>query len=497
MAFEPLEFTKNWENTEDFPTYEPDERQVRADLQWLHNETREGLNRLVAALNDPGAAAQLPFLPREGLTAETVQDAILEVYAATREAASGLLVDGTVTKQKLAAELLERVYGGKVWVSLDTPGAAQNPGADFPVGQLWLRPGFAVENLAGSVWTVSGCGTQTVGGGWKLITDGTMDTVTAVQILDGVGKAGEKVWVRLKVTELDDHLSELALYLNDVEHDLMEGGGVFETELDQTGSLEILVWGAWPYAETGAVVRLSDLTVVDSDVVDSANGGCLPLSDWPGFLEAHAPFEQVAMPRTLYMQEKPGQWVAVSHTVLPADRGGTGLSALTKGQILDSNAANSLAALNPPGEANSVLTYNGTPQWKTASQLGDLLGQLKLMSGTYTGTAAARTVELPVTPKLLHIFPRGGVDTSGFSSSNSWTFGDGQPVVLADGAEAAQMRKQSYKTADGESYTGTWGAKIKLSGAALTFSEVGGTAAVCKADYMNRSGVTYCWTALY
>jgi len=497
MAFEPLEFTKNWENPADFPTYEPDETQVRADLQWLHNETRAGLNRLVAALNDPGAAAQLPFLPGEGLTAQNVQAAIMEVYAAVQNAASGLLVDGTVTKQKLAAELLERVYGGKVWASLDTPGAKQNPTADFPVGQLWLRPGFTVENLAGKDWTVSGCTAQSAGDGWTLTTDGTMDTVTAVQLLDGVGRAGEKVWVRLLVPEASSHLSELALYLNDVEHDLLEGGGVFETALDQTGSLEIMVWGAWPYAESGAVVRLSDLTVVDSDAVDSANGGCLPLSDWPGFLEAHAPFEQVVMPRTLYMQEQPGQWAAVSHTVLPADRGGTGLGTLTKGQILYSDAANSLAALNPPGEANSILTYNGIPQWKTAAQLGELLGQLKLMTGTYTGTAAVRTVELPVEPKLLQIFPQSGVDTSGFSSSNSWTFGDGQPVVLGNGAEAAQMRKQSYKTADGESYTGTWGAKVKLSGNVLTFSEVGGTAAVCKADYMNRSGVTYRWTALY
>ena len=47
MAFEPLEFTKSWENSDDFPTYEPDERQVRADLQQLHDETRDGLNRLI------------------------------------------------------------------------------------------------------------------------------------------------------------------------------------------------------------------------------------------------------------------------------------------------------------------------------------------------------------------------------------------------------------------------------------------------------------------
>ena len=36
MAFEPLKFTKSWENPQDFPAYEPDETQVRADLQLQH-----------------------------------------------------------------------------------------------------------------------------------------------------------------------------------------------------------------------------------------------------------------------------------------------------------------------------------------------------------------------------------------------------------------------------------------------------------------------------
>ena len=98
MAFEKLEFTKSWENPADFPTYEPDEAQVRADLQRLHNESRDAINRLAAALNDPRAAAQLSFAPGEGLTAQTVRDAILEVYAAVQDAAQALLVDGTELK---------------------------------------------------------------------------------------------------------------------------------------------------------------------------------------------------------------------------------------------------------------------------------------------------------------------------------------------------------------------------------------------------------------
>ena len=47
---EKLEFSKDWTDAEDFPTYEPDESQVRADLQLLHNEAKAAINALVEKL---------------------------------------------------------------------------------------------------------------------------------------------------------------------------------------------------------------------------------------------------------------------------------------------------------------------------------------------------------------------------------------------------------------------------------------------------------------
>ena len=44
MAFEKLSFTKDWKNASDFPTYEESEAQVRADLQALHDETKDFIN---------------------------------------------------------------------------------------------------------------------------------------------------------------------------------------------------------------------------------------------------------------------------------------------------------------------------------------------------------------------------------------------------------------------------------------------------------------------
>ena len=51
MAFEKLEFTKNWENAADFPAIETSEAQVRKDMQILHDETRDALNSVVEKLN--------------------------------------------------------------------------------------------------------------------------------------------------------------------------------------------------------------------------------------------------------------------------------------------------------------------------------------------------------------------------------------------------------------------------------------------------------------
>jgi len=44
VEFNKLQFTKDWNNPTDFPTYEENEQKVRADLQALHDETREFIN---------------------------------------------------------------------------------------------------------------------------------------------------------------------------------------------------------------------------------------------------------------------------------------------------------------------------------------------------------------------------------------------------------------------------------------------------------------------
>ena len=44
MALDKLQFTKNWNNPDDFPTVELSEEKVRADMQLLHDEVKNYLN---------------------------------------------------------------------------------------------------------------------------------------------------------------------------------------------------------------------------------------------------------------------------------------------------------------------------------------------------------------------------------------------------------------------------------------------------------------------
>ena len=490
MAFLPLNFTKNWENPKDFPTYEPNEAQVRADLQLLHNETRNWLNRLVEQLNDPTAAAQLPFQPQDGLTAQSVEAAILEVHAAIRNAAAGLLVDGSVSKEKLAAQLLDRTYGGKIWVSMDTPGAAQNPGSDFPVGQLWLRPGFSVDNLAADSWTLSGGMAQTDADGWVLTADGSQAYLSATQTLSGAGQAGQRVFVSLFAAELDDHLSSLTLYLNGKGQDLMPGGGVFETTLDENGVLALVVQGQWPYAEADASFRLQKFAVVNADAAEAALRDCHPLSDWPGLILERMPFSHAELERQVFLQAQPGVWVQVEHEILPVSRGGTGLGQLQYGGLLVGSGAEALKPLAPGGSDTFLGCGDGGPAWVGAEEMVQIMGALRFASGSYVGQASMddRTVKLPVTPKLLYICSRDNAEeiTVGIVPQ--------ERIILMQESIGTQV----YDFIDEENKDWEFASSVQLVGNQLKFtSENRQVLPRYDNRYGNQTGIIYEWAAIY
>ena len=87
---EKLEFSKDWTKAEDFPTYEPDESQVRADLQLLHNEAKAAINALVDKLESAEFASHLA-VSAEGMTATNLAAALAEILATAKAAQAGTI----------------------------------------------------------------------------------------------------------------------------------------------------------------------------------------------------------------------------------------------------------------------------------------------------------------------------------------------------------------------------------------------------------------------
>lgn len=80
MAFTRFEFTKSWTDPSAFPTVESDEVQVRADMQSLHDEGKEGLNGLMEQLEKAAAAASLGAQAVDGSGSSTLQKELNALY---------------------------------------------------------------------------------------------------------------------------------------------------------------------------------------------------------------------------------------------------------------------------------------------------------------------------------------------------------------------------------------------------------------------------------
>lgn len=182
---EKLEFSKDWTKAEDFPTYEPDESQVRADLQLLHNEAKAAINALVDKLESAEFASHLA-VSAEGMTATNLAAALAEILATAKAAQAGTIVDGTVTEAKLAAALVQKINSIDVTYSMNAPTANETPETGYQLGKLWLKPEFSIANLAsdyalasGADWTGENVTKEASGG--KLVCSGTATASMARQ----------------------------------------------------------------------------------------------------------------------------------------------------------------------------------------------------------------------------------------------------------------------------------------------------------------------------
>lgn len=419
----------------------------------------------------PGlTAAQIPFSKTTAIDADTIQAAIENVQAQVRDAATGTIVNGSVTKEKLASGLLARIYGGLPWVSLDTPDSGDTPDQDFPIGQVWLRPGFTVVNEAGETWTGSGCTVNKSGNNVVITGSAQAASVTAAQTLNGLGEQGDRVLILFQVKDQDSEITGLTAAVNGGTAQAVGGSATLEGALSTNGSLSVQFTVTWPSASLAdGSVTMASYTVVNLDKILRQAKGAKEISDWGAYLWTIVPFAIYQSQEAVFIQETAGNWFQISFDVLPVSRGGTGLSSMTANRYLKT-------------------TENGAVGLLSKEQVIEDLGSLRMQTGSYTGTGDNRTLTLPLEPKLLAIWSSSGPTYD----YNSKTMED-NPILLGNGAASGELYTGS--TSGG---TTTYSNTASLSGATLTFSRNASSSVTNPATkYGNRSGVTYHWLAIY
>ena len=312
---EKLEFSKDWTKAEDFPTYEPDESQVRADLQLLHNEAKAAINALVEKLESNEFASHLA-VSAEGMTATNLAAALAEILATAKSAQAGTIVDGTVTEAKLAAALAEKINSIDVTYSMNAPTANETPETGYQLGKLWLKPEFSIANLAsdyalasGADWTGENVTREASGG--KLVFSGTGDSQYGTAKAEFIVPAGHTVRVWLTAEETAGQFASLKAYLGTTEYTLTSGTQlVQDVTAGEDGKITIQVKADWSNTVTAAGGKFTITAFTAVDKAASMLPGCIALTDGnlDALVAAKAPFAEAKTRRELYGQQTAGVW---------------------------------------------------------------------------------------------------------------------------------------------------------------------------------------------
>lgn len=431
-------------------------------------------NSLVPALR----AENIPFVASTQLDAENVQAAVELVLEQISGAASGAIVNGSVTRAKLAKDVLELLYGGKAWVSVGVPSAAHNPHTEFPVGRLWLRPGFAVKNAASDNWSSVGCTVKSEQGVVTAKATGISAQADVQMLAAAVGDAGDRVYVRWKTNDgMDDTMTGLTVSL-DGGAELVGGIGVgFAVLKDST--LSVRFRGHWDNASAAEnkSFTIKNLMVINIDRIMRQTDHCEESSDWDDFVRELPVFaDHWYSPREVYIQTGAGVWKQLDHEVFPVERGGSGVGSMGIGEMLCGSGGSSMEKITVPTEDYAFLQFlGGKPQWKNSGEALSSVHALRIATGTYTGTGTTGEVELGLEPKVLIVHPQKGPDT------DSATFAWDNPTVLMPNARSAVKLNSIIHG-------------VTLNGSKLTFTGGGDPVA---AKLCNRKGGTYLWAALY
>jgi hypothetical protein len=452
--------------------------QLKAKFDEASLEIQRYINeKLIPAI----VAAQIPFTATSEINAQNVDAAIREVQKQVKDASSGTIVNGSVTTEKLSAALLSRVYGGRPWVSLNTPGSAQNTAADFPIGQIWLRPAFTVVNAATKNWVANGCTVATEENKITVTGNNTVTTATITQAVTGIGQDGDRVMVLFDIQNKDSDITNLTVSLNSGEEQDVSAG-VFESTL-VGGSLTVQIAATWPSTSlAGGSFDVVNYTVVNLDQVLRQTTNAEDMTDWAGFLSGLLPLSSYTSKEEAFIQSINGNWWPLSYSVQPVSRGGTGNGTVAYGEMLYGTGNETMERLGAAAEDNSFLMFSGgKPVWAGAGDATVNTNILRVATGSYTGNGSNKSVSLPVTPKMLHISTPSGFkfDSNSFASDAPID----RPVTL--GQSGSDAARYSYSVEGGYAYSIS---SVALSGKTLSMA----------GPYLcNRSCITYNWVAIY
>ena len=425
----------------------------------------------------------IPFTATNEIKAANIYDAILNVHAQVRDAATGTIVNGSVTTDKLSEELLERVYGGRPWVSVDTPDSADNVAAGFPVGQLWLRPGFTVTNVATNDWTGTGCNVEASDHNLTITGTNTVASVVAAQNLYNIGIEGDRVFVLFDTGAMDSEITSMTVSINGEEAQNAMNGGVFETSLSASGSLAVQFNVGWPSTSLAkGSAEILNYAVVNTTQILRQTSDAKDMDNWARYLTALQPITSHASAAEVFIHASDGQWWSFGFEDMAVSRGGTGLAQVESGALLVGTGGESLRPLAPGEDGLMMKMVGGQPTWSNMDEAVHGLGFLHYATDNYNGNnAEARTINLAVTPKILWI-----VATNATSKYDYYT-GTETSITLLPGAKIEGPAASNTNTTTGI-------AVVELSENKLKFSvkRKGDTAA-----FMNKSGVNYKWFALY
>lgn len=420
-------------------------------------------------------AEHIPFEKTTAIEAETVQSAIENVQAQVKDAASGNIVNGSVTKEKLAGTLLGRTYGGLAWVSMDTPTEEDNPENDFPVGQTWIRPSFTVVNAALASWAGTGCTVET-GSNTVTITGLSQSaSVVATQTVASLGQSGDRIRALVYLDEKDSEITSLSINVtasgtsNGIAKNLTSGLNVIDSKLPTGGSFSVRITATWPSSSLadGKVV-LKNFTIVNLDNVCRQNPDAKDIASWNDYLVDKLPFASYYSKRVTYRQVASGQWELADAEVLPVENGGTGLNELEANKYMKTNSSGEISFL-------------------TALEALNDIGALSIQAGSYVGTATTRTITLPVTPKLIYIYQKSGLRALNYMGA--YVAMD-NPILLANGATKGE---QWIVDGSGNDH---FIPEVSLSGNILSFARNSGQGDKGGAMLGNQNGVTYYWIAI-